>query len=80
MSQKRPRKRVSVDAEFVLQAQMVVMLLNTQNTEDTSHDELTLEKLLDMLLEDVVLMYRRPGSWEGSNMAQVLRAHGYNLV
>lgn len=42
-----------------------------------SHGLLTIEQLAAMLLEDVALSVRRPGSWEGANMAQVLSSHGY---
>ena len=45
--------------------------------EATTHGALTIEKLASMLLEDVGLAVRRPLSWEGSNMARVLRCHGY---
>jgi hypothetical protein len=46
-------------------------------SERSSHGNLTLETLTKMLLEDVALAVRRPGSWEGSNMNQVLNSHGY---
>lgn len=45
----------------------------------TSHGKLTLERLLAMLLEDAAMVMTRPGSWEGSNMAQVLMSHGYDV-
>ena len=44
---------------------------------DSSHGPLTPETLAAMLLEDVALSIRRPGSWEGANMGTVLGAHGY---
>lgn len=47
-----------------------------QQTEST-HGPLTIEKLAAMLLEDVALAERRPGSWEGANMLNVLTSHGY---
>jgi len=43
----------------------------------STHGPLDMEKLTAMLLEDVALMLRRPGSWEGAAMAQVMRGHGY---
>ena len=44
----------------------------------SSHGDLTtLDQVAKMLLEDVALAVRRPGSWEGSNMWQVLNSHGY---
>jgi len=42
-----------------------------------SHGALTVPGLLATLAEDTAMGIRRPGSWEGSNMAQVLRGHGY---
>ena len=54
-------------------------LLETCSTDDraTSHGELTIETLAAMLLEDCALAERRPGSWEGAGMIDVLRCHGY---
>lgn len=43
-----------------------------------THGKLTLARLAQMLLEDVAMTNMRPGSWEGSNMQQVLTSHGYN--
>ncbi len=42
-----------------------------------SHGSLTLKKLAVMLLEDAGMAFSRPGSWEGANMIEVLRCHGY---
>ena len=44
-----------------------------------SHGPLTMKRLASILLEDVALAMRRPGSWEGANMLRVLQAHGYVL-
>lgn len=48
-------------------------------TEGNSHGPLDLIVLAEMLMQDVALAVRRPGSWEGSNMAEVLRCHGYSV-
>ena len=45
----------------------------------TSHGALTLSKVLAMLAEDAAMVISRPGSWEGSNMAQVFQSHGYEV-
>jgi hypothetical protein len=45
--------------------------------EGNTHGRLDLQKLTRMLLEDVALAWRRPGSWEGANMNQLLESHGY---
>lgn len=50
---------------------------DNQGGEFNSHGPLDLIVLAGMLLEDVALAVRRPGSWEGSNMSQVLTSHGY---
>lgn len=44
-----------------------------------THGELTPATLLAMLAEDAGMVIRRPGSWEGANMVQVLISHGYDL-
>ena len=35
------------------------------------------EELIDILKEDVVYALKRPGSWEGANMIDVLVSHGF---
>ena len=37
----------------------------------------TPRELIDILKEDVVYAFTRPGSWEGSNMLTVLQCHGF---
>ncbi len=39
--------------------------------------QLTSEQVIKILKEDVVLAVERPGSWEGSNMLEVFRCHGF---
>jgi len=59
-------------------AALIRELLDLVNTSDfNSHGPLDLKRLAEMLLEDVALAARRPGSWEGANMCQVLQSHGY---
>jgi hypothetical protein len=43
----------------------------------TSHGDLDATSLLLMLAEDAAMANSRPGSWEGTNLQQVLDAHGY---
>lgn len=50
-----------------------------QTDEGNSHGPLDMIVLAEMLLQDVALAVRRPGSWEGSNMSQVLSSHGYRV-
>lgn len=50
---------------------------NNSDPNYTTHGTLGFETLARMLLEDVAMTVRRPGSWEGANMAQFLASHGY---
>ena len=52
-------------------------LASTREVTASTHGPLDMKKLTVMLLEDVALMVRRPGSWEGANMWQVMYSHGY---
>lgn len=55
-------------------------LIRLANGSDANtHGMLGYETLTRMLLEDVAMVVRRPGSWEGANMAQVLASHGYEI-
>jgi hypothetical protein len=60
------------DAELIRE-----FLAATQAVTYSTHGALTLPRLTALLLEDVALMVRRPGSWEGANMATVMQSHGY---
>jgi len=54
-------------------------LAGTKGRPDScSHGPLDMKTLIGMLIEDVALMVRRPGSWEGANMGQVMTSHGYD--
>lgn len=54
-------------------------LLRMNRSDGNSHGPLDVQRLACMLLQDVALAVRRPGSWEGTNMSQVLSSHGYPL-
>ena len=61
-------------------AKHIKRAIELANSSDANtHGTLDFETLARMLLEDVALAVRRPGSWEGANMAQVLASHGYEL-
>ncbi|MDP1651217.1 MAG: hypothetical protein Q8L56_00675 [Rhodocyclaceae bacterium] len=45
----------------------------------TSHGVLSVSAMMGMLAEDAAMVISRPGSWEGSNMAQVFSSHGYEV-
>lgn len=60
------------------QAELIQQFLEATAASDANtHGALTMEILALMLLEDVALMVRRPGSWEGANMSTVMASHGY---
>lgn len=46
----------------------------------TSHGPLDADELLKLLAQDAAQVVRRPGSWEASNLAEVLYAHGYKGI
>lgn len=48
-------------------------------TEASTHGQLTLETMFEMLAEDLAMTVSRPGSWEAANMARVFESHGYPL-
>lgn len=54
-------------------------LLRMNGSDGNSHGPLDVQRLAAMLMQDVALAVRRPGSWEGANMYQVLTSHGYPL-
>ena len=60
---------------------LVARCIDEHNRRDgfTSHGVLTVSALLAMLAEDAGMVISRPGSWEGSNMAQVFQSHGYDV-
>jgi len=60
-------------------AMYVNRFLDMQDKESQSntHGPLNMAKLAAMLLQDVALVVRRPGSWEGSQMGDLLASHGY---
>lgn len=69
--------RIEVADEDV--ALITVVLEASQRGDFNSHGPLDMKRLARLLLEDVALAVRRPGSWEGANMLQVLRSHGYQI-
>jgi hypothetical protein len=56
---------------------VVVDACNRTDPNATTHGKLDVPGLLAMLADDVAMTNTRPGSWEGSNMQQVLDSHGY---
>ncbi len=60
------------------QAELIQQFLQATDNDTGLNGPLAMPKLAAMLLEDVALVMRRPGSWEGANMLQVVSAHGYD--
>lgn len=48
-------------------------------TEASTHVPLSVEKMFEMLAEDLAMTEIRPGSWEAANMMQAFTAHGYSI-
>ena len=73
------RIRIEIDDQTAGDLAELVKQLNANADPQpfNSHGPLTVRKLAAMLLEDAGMALSRPGSWEGSNMADVLRCHGY---
>lgn len=73
------RIQIEIDDQASQNLAELVRQLNANAGTDpfNSHGPLTVKKLVAMLLEDAGMVISRPGSWEGSNMADVLRGHGY---
>ena len=74
-------KRIQVDIDDQTAAALAALVrqinANAGPEPFNSHGPLTVRKLAAMLLEDAGMVVSRPGSWEGANIADVLRCHGY---
>lgn len=68
---------IEISDDVAKDVNRVLTLAN--NSDGNTHGTLGFEVLTRMLLEDVALVVRRPGSWEGAGMAQVLASHGYEI-
>lgn len=71
--------RLTITDEDAQLIQEMLAALDDGDADANTHGRLDMEVLARMLLEDVALAWRRPGSWEGANMSQVLASHGYAL-
>ncbi len=77
-------KRIWIDVSDETAATLARLMKACNESHDardgfTTHGKLSPERLLAMLVEDAAMVITRPGSWEGSNMAQVLMSHGYDV-
>jgi hypothetical protein len=73
--------RISVDVPQE-DAELLALFLehcNPEMIQHCTHGPLSVERLIVLLLEDVALAVRRPGSWEGAHMSELLAAHGYQM-
>jgi hypothetical protein len=68
---------IEIPDEEATDIQAAVARMAIYDDRANTHGILTIESLARMLLQDVALSVRRPGSWEGSHMARVLASHGY---
>lgn len=72
-----PKFTVDVSEEDLKLIERGLQRMN--GSDGNSHGPLDVQRLAAMLMQDVALAVRRPGSWEGANMYQVLTSHGYPL-
>lgn len=79
MSQTEPR-RITIELPEDQAREIESWLKHTSDEPDvtSSHGRLDLNSFSRMLLEDAYWATKRPGSWEGDFMLQLLRGHGYN--
>jgi hypothetical protein len=66
---------IEISAADAADINRVIRLANNNYPNANTHGTLGYETLTRMLLEDVAMAVRRPGSWEGANMA----SHGYEV-
>ena len=59
------------------QIESINIILNRERYLES--DKISMNELVTMLLSDVANVIDRPGSWEGNNMVQVLRGHGWKV-
>ena len=75
------RIQIEIDDQSAVDLAELVRRINanTGPAPFNSHGQLKVKKVAAMFLEDAGMVISRPGSWEGSNMADVLRSHGYGV-
>jgi hypothetical protein len=54
-------------------------IANQQEAGGTTHGEVDVTALLNMLAEDAAMGHSRPGSWEATHMLDLFASHGYRL-
>lgn len=72
-------KKIKLEIEIYEDDLVHIKEFLDQHTAQLGLQKLDLKTLAEMLMSDVALAVRRPGSWEGSNMYTVLEAHGYTF-
>lgn len=69
--------KIEITLDSQVQAAVQRFLRAAGSTDESTHGPLTIAALAEMLIEDVALTMTRPGCWEASAMAALLRGHGY---
>jgi|SoiMethySBSTD1v2_1073268.scaffolds.fasta_scaffold1655113_1 hypothetical protein len=67
---------IEIDGDTVMNVNRFLDMQDKESKSNT-HGPLNVAGLARMLLEDVALTVKRPGSWEGTKMADLLASHGY---
>ena len=70
---------IEVDDDTVMYVGRFLSMLDPK-IEANTHGPLDMAGLATLLLQDVALVVRRPGSWEGNKMGDLLASHGYEMM
>lgn len=70
--------RIKVTAD---EYQALTELAEYLSLEGTHFDksQVTLDRLVTMVVQDTAMAHTRPGSWEGSGIIDLLQRHGYSF-
>lgn len=68
---------VEISDDDAMHINKLIERANLHDRGANTHGKLSFEVLGQMLMQDVALAVRRPGSWEGASMGQLLSSHGY---
>ncbi len=62
--------------EIEIPDNLIQIVENLELVDPVTGDEMTAKDVMEMLADDLRLVWERPGSWEGANMQTTLEHHG----
>jgi hypothetical protein len=68
---------IEIDGDTAMYINRFLDLQDKESQSNTHGPLLDVAALATLLLQDVALVLRRRGSWEGTKMADLLASHGY---